>query len=78
MKTTYKYIPLLQKGYPALFWIASAGIWIANIRSLTQALKIFAIGLQLPISDCVKMYQPGADAWDKSSRIQAQNRREKL
>ena len=25
MKTTYKNMPLLKKGYPTLFWIASAG-----------------------------------------------------
>ena len=37
MKTTYKNIPLLQKGYPTLFWIASAG----NSSSVLDCITLF-------------------------------------
>ena len=38
MKTTYINIPLLKKGYPTPFWIASAGI-ASTIPAITPAAK---------------------------------------
>ena len=57
MRTTYKILPLLQKGYPTLFWIASSNYNISRDKptSVTRTgSSIYTINHSTGLhSDCI-------------------------